>query len=880
MNKRLSLTIILSFVFIGVGSFLVFTVKAEAARVRWEFASFGTGTSDRIDDSGYMKNDDGSVTLWSLNKKGKIVSESTDGLSFYYVTIPSDKNFTLTATAVVDSWTFTNGQEGFGLMASDRVGEHGDNEAFWNNSYMALGGKIEYYYDPQKGEVVNDESHVKITMKNGLGVLEKSGVTMENLSLFEANDTVAVNQQFSSNIYPLETSCAAFGTGVYNIWGNEQSGLDTTVNSPLTEVRLRIQKNNTGYFVSYLDEKDNVIAMKKFYEPKALEQIDGENVYVGFFASRTVKATYKDIALAITDPLDDAPAEERPITYVDPSYKVVSASYANSDDYLLEFLGNADGKLTVTNSYGEELFREQTVRAGEVIATSTTLKKGVNSFKVVFTPDENFTPDNDEYKRLSSYETDEFNYAVKYETINDGEKIYVSPGGDPNGDGNNDHPVDIYTAVKYVKPGQTIVLEEGLYSLDETVTVYRGINGTKTRPISMITNSGRAVFDFNGKCAGFVFGGDYWYVKGIDCTGSGDGCKGIQISGSFNTFEDVYTYKNGNTGLQVSRFHASDEYEMWPSDNLILHCISCGNADSGFEDADGFAAKLTVGERNVFDGCISYNNADDGWDLFARIETGSIGKVTIQNCVSFSNGYGLDGAGQGNGNGFKMGGSSMPGQHKLINSAAWGNKGKGIDSNSGPDIQIYDCIAFNNGSYNVALYTNGTLDTSYYVDGLISYRTKDTGVGDKVELYGFQNEEDVYNTKNFFWNDEKSCNSQNIAVSDDWFESLDMPLADENNPLSVAMSLRTDDGSVDLGDFLKLSNIGTMEIEKAGSSTDSAKESSVDEKKNEASYENADDSEVNKDNEQNEEASGDEILLIAGIIIALLAVIFVKFFLI
>ena len=38
----------------------------------------------------------------------------------------------------------------------------------------------------------------------------------------------------------------------------------------------------------------------------------------------------------------------------------------------------------------------------------------------------------------------------------------------------------------------------------------------------------------------------------------------------------------------------------------------------GYEDADGFAAKLTVGDGNVFDGCISYNNADDGWDFFAK----------------------------------------------------------------------------------------------------------------------------------------------------------------------------------------------------------------------------------------------------------------------
>lgn len=44
----------------------------------------------------------------------------------------------------------------------------------------------------------------------------------------------------------------------------------------------------------------------------------------------------------------------------------------------------------------------------------------------------------------------------------------------------------------------------------------------------------------------------------------------------------------------------------------MLNCTSYGNADRGYEDADGFAAKITVGDGNVFDGCIAYNNADDG----------------------------------------------------------------------------------------------------------------------------------------------------------------------------------------------------------------------------------------------------------------------------
>ena len=149
----------------------------------------------------------------------------------------------------------------------------------------------------------------------------------------------------------------------------------------------------------------------------------------------------------------------------------------------------------------------------------------------------------------------------------------------------------------------------------------------------------RPVFDFQGLSAGMIIGGDYWYFKGFDVTNSANAQKGIQVSGNHNTLDLIEAYHNGNTGVQISRLNSSDTFEYWPSYNLILNCTSYGNADAGYEDADGFAAKLTVGNGNVFDGCISHHNADDGWDLFAKVQTGSIGVVTIKNCIAYANGY-------------------------------------------------------------------------------------------------------------------------------------------------------------------------------------------------------------------------------------------------
>ncbi|WP_029231973.1 pectinesterase family protein [Butyrivibrio sp. VCB2006] len=790
-------------------------ITSEGER-EWVFSAFGQGVS-KGSNCGYKANDDGSVTVWNTGNKGKIVPASTDGLSFFYTAIPADKNFTLTATATIDTWAFTNGQEGFGLMAADRVGVNGNNAVFWNNSYMASGTKVEYYYDADKQVATLDETPNKITMKLGLGAQEKAGVTQENLSRLEANDTATVTGEFSTHMYSLETSCGPNGTGTYNLFGKESSGTVVgTVANPLTQIRLRIQKNNTGYFVSYLDENDNVLSVKKFYDTEALNKLDADNVYVGFFASRTFKATFSNIELTVIDPADDEPAEERPVTYVAPSYKVISATYSNTAKYTLNYVGNADGVLTITDAKGKAVVDNQSVTANEVVSAVVKLAKGDNTFNVSFKPDESFCPDGDQYQRLSSYEAAEFVHTVRYDTISDDEKVYVSVDGKFDAAGTENDPVDIYTAVKYVQPGQTIVVKAGTYSLSKTVTVERGIDGTPSKPIKLVTEGGRAIFDFNKKCAGFIFAGDYWYVNGIDCTHSGNSLKGIQVSGSHITIEDVRTYENGNTGLQVSRYLGSDDRSEWPSYDLILNCTSYSNADAGYEDADGFAAKLTVGDGVVFDGCIAYNNADDGWDLFAKVETGSIGQVTIQNSVAFANGYGVDGTNEGNGNGFKMGGSSMSGPHKLINSVAWGNKAKGIDSNSGPDIQVYNSMSFNNGANNVALYTNDTANTNYYVDGVISYRTTGTGTNENIKAKGTQDKNNIYGKLNFFWNDGASANSEDLKVSDDWFVSLNAPYANPADPYAVAAYLRAPDGSINLGDFMKLSDTGLAALAAAG----------------------------------------------------------------
>lgn len=796
-----------------------FTVTA-AAEQEWRFSAFGSNVTTDTKYCGHEGSfKDGKVVVWNTNNKGKLVPASTDGLSFYYTAVPADKNFTLTATATPDSWALTNGQEGFGLMAADRVGTPGDTAAFWNNSYMASATKVEYYFDPATNQVTDDKTKNKISMKLGIGSQEKSGVTAANLDALKGGDLAG----FSSKMTTLESSCGKKGAGTYNIIGGWKDS--STTADAVSSVKFTIQKNNTGYFVSYTDAAGKTTT-QKYYNTKALEQIDKDNVYVGFFAARAFKVTFTDISLQIIDPKDDAPAEDRPTEYVTPSYQVLSATTANKAAYTLTFRANADGVLNATDANGAKIADNLSVKSGKNVDLPVTLAEGKNNYVLNFAPKADFHPSGLSYKKLSSYDPATINFTVDWKKIGDGNSIYVAPKGKADAAGSEKAPVDIYTAVKYAAAGQSIILKPDTYKLSSTVLVARGIDGTASNPIRMQTSSGRAVFDFQKKCEGFNFVGSYWQVKNIDVKNSANALDGIRLSGSHNTFEGIHTYNNGNTGFQISRYAGTDSHEQWPSYNLVKNCTSYANADKGYEDADGFAAKLTVGPGNVFDGCISYNNADDGWDLFAKVETGPIGAVTIQNCLAFNNGYGLDGKEEGNGNGFKMGGSSITGYHHLINSVAFGNKAKGIDSNSCPDIQVTNCTSFNNGSYNVAFYTNDTKDTDYCADGLISFRTN-KGEDDQFKLKGSQSKAKVYTASNFYMMGGKSQNydgksKKAITLTESMFRSTAVPAKDsyKDKPLSVAEGFRATDGSIYLGDLLQLTDAAKKTLAEAGIDTD------------------------------------------------------------
>ena len=463
------------------------TATAEAKQV-WGYIVYGNGASESNSAYEGNINETGSVTLRSgavdangvltgSGNNGKLVPASFDGLNFYYTAVPTSLNFTLRAKVTVDQWSLSNGQEGFGLMAADRLGGSG-----WNNSYMAVVSKTEYYWNEEAGKVTNDTTALKVSQKIGIASQEKKGLTKDNIAAIEANDTETV-KQFQSAMYPLEQRYAQN----VNVIGNAVKPVDATIENPVTEMYLTIQKNNTGYFVSYESVDGTYSTTKKYYDTETLSQLDSDNVYVGFFTSRYAQATFSDVTFTTINPSDDAPAEEKPIEELVTNAAFNSKTATGSSDYEFRFTANCDGVLSIWDSEDNAIATDVAVAANTVVKpATTTLNVGKNSFRYVFTPDAGYIPEKDMV--MSSYEPIEGTFTVTYRTYGvEGQSIYVAPG--KYGVGTKEDPMSIYDAVKYVQPGQTIVVMEGTYYLEKTVKVERGVNGTADKPIQMVADT-------------------------------------------------------------------------------------------------------------------------------------------------------------------------------------------------------------------------------------------------------------------------------------------------------------------------------------------------------------------------------------------------------
>ena len=692
-----------------------------------------------------ITNTTGSMEI-QAKASGKI-SDDEDGFSYYYTKVnPEKENFELTATFTVTDASLTpDNQTGFGVVVADTLGVNNWGTPSYVHKYF------NYFSSMMYSSKINAPTMRYITGYTSADTSNKDGVD-------RVNNNVKFNQ--------------LTGTDMFKVGA---------------EYTFTVRKTDDGYEAVATTE-NGTQTQKLTANDFTSVQEDG-TVVVGVMVARKIGVKITDIKFTTSESKGLATSEvvEDKVT---PSIRVYSSNTCGAGEYEYTVVPNCAGTLKVTGSAdGKAISKE--VTADEVVRIPVAVNVGSNTIKAEFEPAAaaNITS--------TTTVTSETNVTRKvYGEA--GQTIIVTPDGKTTGDGTEESPLDINTAVSYAQPGQTILMKNGVY--DKWITINRSVCGTADKPINLVAESistdGTDGVVLSG--AGLTVIGSYWHVYGLYVKDSSG--VGIQVSGNYNTIDMCTVNHAANSGIQISRNGGADNYagiqgKLWPTGNLIKNCESFDNCDAGRNDADGFAAKLTCGEGNRFYGCISHNNIDDGWDLYAKSVSGTIGSVTIENCVAYNNGWlttddvTAAGYNYGEGNGFKLGGGYLKGGHKLINCVSFGNHAKGITSNSCPDISITRCTAYNNGnanSYSIGLNTMDSMLKEWKVSGLISMSKADLTA--KADLIPFSQHGD----NNYIYNGSESYNNLGQKATDEWFESVDTTIRPSRNA----------DGTIDMHNLL------------------------------------------------------------------------------
>ena len=708
-------------------------------------------------------------TAGTLEVKGQAsgkISDDEDGFTYYYTKIdPNKENFKLSATFEITDTSLTpDNQTGFGIVAADALG-------------LNVWGNPDYVH-----KYFNYASSMMFSSKQSNPFMRTvTGYTSADTSSNDGVERTVKNSRFTDQTVKFEV-------------GNKYT--------------FTLEKTDEGYTAA-CNGSEQKLSDNSFTSV----QEDG-TVVVGIAVSRKVSVKVSDVAFSKSES-KGITSNDNGDTKVKPDGRVYSTSTCGASEYEYIYVPNCDGTLTVTGEQGDVVV-DKAVSANEVVRVNVPLNNGKNTVKSTLKPtaSENITSTAAVIKETA---VDRQSYGQE------GQTIIVSADAKEDGKGTEESPMSLSNALKYAQPGQTIFLKNGTYS---GAKVERSVSGTADKNINLVAESlstdGTDGVVFTGEVR---ITGSYWHVYGLYVKDSAG--VGIQICGNYNTIEMCTVNHAANSGIQISREGGADndagrKGKLWPTGNLIKNCESFDNCDKGRNDADGFAAKLTCGEDNKFYGCISHNNIDDGWDLYAKSVSGEIGAVTIENCVAYNNGWlttddvTAKGYEYGEGNGFKLGGGQMKGAHVLKNSISFDNHAKGITSNSCPDCKIINCISYNNSldnnAYNVGLNTKDSNIKAWEVTGLISLNnSKNTKLEDLIPFA-------LHSENNYIYDGSASYNNKGEQATEDWFESVDTsvkPTRNEDGTINMHNLLLLKDTSRNTGAVLDVTSDAAKSVKPA-----------------------------------------------------------------
>ncbi|WP_127792511.1 right-handed parallel beta-helix repeat-containing protein [Agromyces sp. LHK192] len=724
------------------------TVDVAAEVERWQIADVGSNAGS---GGTVVENADGSITFDAKASSTKLAN-SEDGFQYFYTQVdPATENFTLTATFRVDDATAKDAQSGFGVVAVDDL-VPGVSAARYFNSAGAL--LTRYNWGTGAGEWRDGTPGARF-------VHGYTGATTDNAAgARDMSDSEEFDPQWRA-----DTAGVKFQAGdVYE---------------------LSLRKSNTGYHATWHRDGEDLEVIQ--YDPGMLDVQNAGASFVGLAVARKIQVTVTDWEFTTILPADDDPRQDPPTELI-PATLSVDVTRTTPEKHLdVPFVANMYGTAQVLDASGAVVAGGVPVAPGERVLVPVSLKPGVNALTARLVPAAE-QPHLGEYEAIESTDPVDVPLDVTVRSYGKpGQSIRVAPDGSADGAGTAASPLDLHSAVAFAQAGQQIVLEGGTYAVTRKVVAERGRNGTAEAPITLMSEPGtRAVLDLTASPdGGLVLRGDWWHVYDLEITGSADKKKPMLVQGHHNVVERVESHHNQDTGIQISGSE-SEPPALWPTNNLVVSSVSHNNADVGGNDADGFAAKLAVGEGNVFRSNIAYNNIDDGWDLYAKSTTGPIGTVIVEDSVAYDNGWlEADPTSTGEGNGFKLGGESIPGDHLLRNSVSYGNLATGVTSNSGPDIRLERITSVGNDR-GVRLETNAAT-TDFRATGVISWQSPQVDV-----LALKQADTSLLADPSNHWNTGAAS-----PVTADWFESVDL---DGIRPTIAA------DGSVDLHGLLELTD--------------------------------------------------------------------------
>lgn len=734
---------------------------------------------------------EGSVVIEAKEGAGKCTDDGQDGIAYYYTKLDAkNDNFDITANVTVNYFITKkapDAQEGFGIMVRDSNGTDGDASIYYSNS-IAVGG----YYG-------------QVNVFGRYGVTDGDASNRHNITRYGKYNKLLTYQIKEDKPQTYELRLKKDNSGIY-AWMKDTATGEYVKGADVTSA-VTGETNPGG-------ELENIF----YYLPAdTFSTIDEDNMYLGFFAARGAKITVdtSSVKLNVTDRAADAPQTFDKPAATKPGVSQTTLSQTSSESYEYGVSVNTKGLLTVKQN-AKTIVSQQSVEAGTYIF-DTTLIVGDNRFQVYFEPDAT--------QNITSAAPVVMNTTVNRRIIAPvKEAIYCSPTGTSSAAGTKEDPVDVQTALTYCQSGQAVYALGGTYNLTKTTGIWHGNDGTGEDGMKYFMaapdNTEDVIFDFGGSFVDskfvsntFDLSGDYWYVANMKFANGG----GVTLGGSHNILEGCDFYGHSNSGLSVSRTDGSNNKADWPSYNQIINCNAYNNSDKSQNNADGFAAKLTCGEGNVFKGCIAAYNADDGWDLFSKGSTGAIGAVEIYDSVCYGNGMlyynGALHDSKGDGNGFKMGGSGIAVNHKIYNSYSFGNTANGFTNNSDPRGTYVNLVGYNNGASNLELHVYTGVEPQFTVENVKSY--SDDTYKEIVDTEGKallgktdkESKEDVisryYSLESFFINkDGESVNSEGAELKAEDFKNL----SDFKNIVTGGIDTMPEekDGKVVLGDFLQL----------------------------------------------------------------------------